>query len=723
MKRSKKEVETDPRVLSSRWTFWVVILCALLIIIHCITSFFPHIRVWGVNHLTYFPLSVRIILVALSFSIFIPQVNQGIRATVRKPLLSLSEKISKHKPYLWYAGFSLLSMVLFWIFRSRTYFLGDGSNYVSNLNTGVKTLIWSELLESILHVRLYRFLTLFFSADGQLTYQIASIVAGAIFVFLVFLFSAYLGRDLFEKIFVFAFLFTMGSVELFFGYVEHYSYVLITALAYLFFSLKWIEKRGKIVIPILLFLLSVAFHFSSFFLLPSLLYLLLLTGSRGITTKKVLIIGGGAFLALALVSIYVYISKPLIIRIFVLPFEGKFSTAGYTSFSVAHLLDILNELLLLSPAGVILILVTLLVAFKKTEVKSPRIFFLLLVAGFGFIYHFTFDPLLGAGRDWDMFAITSAGYSLLGICLFLKINANSKSFKYASVILVWTSFVSLIPWVALNINETKSVQRFRDLLELDPQKSRSGHFFLMNYFGKKGLINEAQKEDLRQKELFPAYYLAVEAKEYYDRGMLDTALVMIRKAIELDPLSSEVHYHLAKIYYLQGNWDLAETEYQQALKLKPEHIGAYVDLAQMYMQQRLWDKALEQYNSILKFRIEIPGVYSNIGDIYLRQNKPNEAVKYFKTALKLQDDFVLSHFGLARAFSKMEQMDEAINEFEKTVQLKPDFTEAYFYLGYLYRYKGQIENAKASWEQFLKLSKDSQQSEVVRNLLDSLRNP
>ena len=601
--------------------------------------------------------------------------------------------------------------------------MGDGSNYVSNLNTGVKTLIWSELLESILHVQLYRFLNHFFSADGQLAFQIASIVAGAIFIFLVFLFSEYLGRDLFEKVFVFTILVTMGSVELFFGYVEHYSYVLITALAYLLFSLKWIDKRGKIVIPVLLFLLSAAFHFSSFFLLPSLVYLLLLTGSRGITTKKVLIIGGGALLALALVSIYIYISKPLIIRIFVLPFEGKFTTSRYTSFSPAHLFDILNELLLLAPAGVILILVTLIATFKKTEIRSPRIFFLLLVAGFGFIYHFTFDPLLGAGRDWDMFAITSLGYTLLGICLFLKINANSKSFKYASVILIWTTCISLIPWIALNVNESKSVQRFRDLLELDSKKSRSGHFFLMNYYEKKGMVNEAQQEDLRQKELFPAYYLAIEAKEYYERGILDTALVMIRKAMELEPLSSEVHYHLAKIYYLQGNWDSAETEYQQALKLKPEHIGAYVDLAQMYMQQRLWDKALEQYNTILKFRIEIPGVYSNIGDIYLRLNRPNEAVKYFRKALKLQDDFVLSHFGLARAFSKMEQMDEAINEFEKTVQLKPDFTEAYFYLGYLYRNGGQIENAKASWEQFLELSKDSQQSEVVKNLLDSLRNP
>jgi tetratricopeptide (TPR) repeat protein len=723
MKSSKKEAATSSDVWSSRWAFWVVTFCALLVIIHCITSFFPHIRVWGVNQLAYFPLYIRVILAVISFSIFIPQVNRGIRAIAKKLFLFFSEKISKHKPYLWYAVFSLIGMVLFWIFRSRTYFLGDGSNYVSNLNTGVKTLIWSELLESILHVQLYRFLNLYFSADGQLAYQIASIVAGAIFVFLVFLFSEYLGRDLFEKVFVFTILVIMGSVELFFGYVEHYSYVLIATLSYLLFSLKWIENRGKIVIPVLLFLLSVVFHFSSFFLLPSLVYLLLLTGSRGITPKKVLIIGGGAFLALLLVSIYVYTSKPLIIRIFVLPFEGKFTTSGYTSFSFAHLLDILNELLLLAPAGVILILVTLLVAFKKTEVKSPRIFFLLLVAGFGFIYHFTFDPLLGAGRDWDMFAITSAGYSILGICLFLKANANPKSFKYASVILVWTSFVSLIPWVALNINETKSVQRFRDLLELDPQKSRSGRFFLMNYFEKEGMINEAQKEDLRQKELFPAYFLALEARKYYDQGMPDTALVMLRKAVELDPFFSEIHYHLARILYLQGNLDSAEIEYKLALKLKPEHIGAYVDLAQIYVQRQLWDKALKQYNMVLKFRVELPGVYNNIGGIYLRKNRIDEAIEYFKKALKLQDDYVLSHFGLGRAFSRRGQMDEAIREFEKAIQLEPDYPDAYFFIGYLFRDMGQNDKAKASWEQFLKLSKDPLQSGIIRNALDSLSNP
>lgn len=658
-------------------------------------------------------------MVVLSLLVFLPSVNRGVRRTLRKPLESAWTGISKHRQYLWFAGLSLLAMIVFWVFRSRTHFLGDGFNYVANLNSGVETSIWSELLESLLHVQLHKFLNLFLSADGHLTYQVGSVAAGAFFIFLVFLISDYLGRDLFEKVFICVILATAGSVQLFFGYVEHYSYVSLAVLGYILSSLKWMEKGGKIVIPVFLFLLSTAFHFSGFLLLPSLVYLLFLAGPRRITAKKFLVLGGGALLALVLISIYVYTSKPLLIRIFVLPFEGKF-TGGYTSFSWAHLLDILNELLLISPAGVILILATLLAASEKADLRSPRIFFLLLVAGFGFVFHFTFDPLLGAARDWDMFAITSPGYTILGICLFLKLGPKVEPLKYASLVLICTSVFSFLPWVALNVSESKAVQRFRDVLELDPKKSKSGHFFLTTYFGKRGMMKEVEKETQRQYEIYPDLYLVTRAVEYYNNGKPDSALEMLRMAQQIDPLSSEVHYYLGKVYHLQGNLDTAEIEYRQAMELKPEHVYAALDLARIYTQQQLWDKALSRYQAVLRFRKDDPDIYYRMGIIHACLNQPDEAVKYFKKAIDMKHDFVSARSGLALTLSKAGRVDDAIEELENAIQFEPDFADAYFQLGYLYRGRGETGKAKASWERFLKLSKDIPKCEVIRNELESL---
>lgn len=712
----------DAGGLPSGWILCLAGLCGLLILAHFITSFFPHLRVWGINHLAYFPLHIRIIPVVLTLFVFVPKVNQAIREAARKHMSFVGELTSKHQRYLWYAVLSLIAVVVFWIFRSRTYLLGDGFNYVSNLDRGKDIWIWSELLESLLYVQLHNFLNLFWLTDGHLTHQIGSIVAGAIFVFLVFLISDYLARDLFEKILVWVILATAGGVQLFFGYTEHYSFVSLAVLGYLLSSLRWLEKGGKIVILVFLFLLSTALHFSSFFLLPSLVYLFFQAGPKRITAKKLFFLGGGALLAVVLMAIYVYTSKPLLVRIFVLPFEGKFSS-GYTSFSSTHLLDILNELLLLSPIGIILILATVLTALSEVHLKDPRILFLLLVVGFGFLFNFTFDPLLGAARDWDMFAITSWGYTILGICFFLKVGPRAKALEYASLILICTSVFSLLPWILLNASEPKSVQRFRNVLELDPQKSKSGRFFLMHYFEEKGMMEEMKKEDLRQMEIYPARYMALQARDYYDRGMPDMALDILSKAVKLDSLSSDIHYHFGKTYFLLGRLDSAEIEYKKALRLKPENIVAYIDLAQIYIRQQLWDKALDQYHMVMKLGIEDPLVYDNVGNIYLSQNRPDQAIKYFRKAIKLKGDLVSARYRLAITLSNTGRADEAIEELEKTIEFNPSLADAYLNLGYLYRDRGQGMKAKASWKRFLELSNDSSKSEEIKNELEGLGSP
>jgi tetratricopeptide (TPR) repeat protein len=721
MGRSQKDVATQQGIPSSKLSLVMISLCGILVTAHFIFSFFPHLRVWGINHLAYFPLYARIFLVCLTFSVFIPKVNRNIRMIIRKLSEFWGKGISQHKKYLWFAGLSFLSVIMFWMFRSRTYFLGDGYNYVANLDGGMHTSIWSEPLESLVYVQLHKFLNLFSVVDGHLTYQIGSILAGAIFVYLVFLLSDYLGRDWYEKFFVWGILAAMGTVQLFFGYVEHYAFVSVAILGYILSSLKWLARGGKVIAPVLLFLLSTAFHLSSLFLLPSLVYLLLLAGARRKTAKRFLILAGGVIAALALVSIYVYSSKPLLVRIFVLSSQGQFAS-GYTTFSSAHLLDVLNELLLLSPAAVILISATLLISFKRVDLKSPRISFLLLAAGFGFLFQFIFDPVLGAPRDWDMFSITSLGLTVLGICLFLNLRPKSEPLRYASLVVVFAGVFSLLPWIALNSSEAKSVQRFRDILELDPLKSKTGHYILTDYFGKRGMMQEVEEETRRQFEIYPHLGLAHQAMEYHDKGMPDTALYLLRQARDLAPHSSDVHYYLGKVHRLQGNLDSAETEYKQALKLKPENVYAGLELAVIYMQLKNWDNALLQYRKVLKYREKDSEVYYNMGIICLHQNRQQEALGYFRKAIEINHGFLLARCGLAEALSRVGRADEAKQELENIIESEPDFPDAYFHLGYLYRDESQSKKARAYWGRFLTLSKDSRKSEIISNALDSLEN-
>lgn len=720
MGKKRKELSKVSRSPSPGFPIAAVAFSGVILLAHLVSSFFPHYRVWGINHLAYFPLHIRIILTLLPVAVFIPPINRSIRQVAREPLLALYQRISGNRRYLWYAVLSFLAMGLFWVLRSGTYFWGDGLGLASVLEEGGRIRMWAEFLEVLLHINLHKLLNLFFSADAQLTYQLASIAAGGILVFFIFWFSEYIGRDLFEKVFVFCILSTMGSVQLFFGSVEHYSFAYLSVFAYLVLSLRWIDRGGNVLWVVLPFAVALAFHFASFYLLPSLAYLLWL--KRGVRVNKKVVWGLelGLLVIGILFLVHVFESKPGLTRIFVLPVEHRFAP-GYTSFSGAHLLDLVNEHLLLSPVGLVLVSALLAAGWRKLDLKSPAVRFLLLVAGFQLLFHFVIDPALGAARDWDLFSALSLGYTILALRLFLKLGRGLASFKYAATVLATVSLLSTLPWVALNVLEGKSVQRFRDVMDLDPKRSRNGHFLLARYFGQRGMIEEAEKENQKQREIFPEVTLLEEGIAYYNQGRFTDAQTVFQRAIDQDPDFPDVHFFLARTYYRTGVLDLAEKEYEKTIELMPENHKAHTDLAKIYASREKWRDAIRHYQWVLKLGVRDPTVYTDLGKIYALRREYEKATKYFRKAIEIQEDFVEAHSRLGDVCFALNRLDEAEAEYQEVIKLKPNSDYAYLLLAEIYHKKGLKESAIRILEQFLQFSADSGKTKKVRATLRSLR--
>jgi len=147
----KKPTETAPAPDSiSKFNLLIAILCGLLMLAHFISSFFPKSRLWGINHLAYFPLWIRIIITLLGLSVLVPRVNERINLSF-KYLLDFVQKTFSGRRYLWYLIFSFFSMALFYLLRDRTHFLGDGAQLISLLDSGKLHIKWTEPLEALTH--------------------------------------------------------------------------------------------------------------------------------------------------------------------------------------------------------------------------------------------------------------------------------------------------------------------------------------------------------------------------------------------------------------------------------------------------------------------------------------------------------------------------------------------------------------------------------------------
>jgi tetratricopeptide (TPR) repeat protein len=693
---------------TSKLNLFIALLCGLLILAHFISSFFPKSRLWGINHLAYFPLWVGILITVGGLSVLIPRVNQKISLFLMTFLGFAKKKFSTRK-HLRYPAFALISIFIFYLLRERTHFLGDGAQLISLLDSGKLHIKWTEPLEVLAHLYLYRFLNLFLKVNAETVYASISILSGAVFVYLLFFFSGLLGRDKEEGLLTFFILGTMGTVQLFFGYAEHYTLLYLFVFGYLYFSLRFLKNKTGLMPVLLTFLLSVFSHFSAFYLFPS-LFFVLWTGYEFRDKKKRnyfrWIISALSLAGLSGFSLFYLGNRWMLGQVFVPLHPGNYYAPDYTMFSMPHFADVFSLQLLLSPVGIILILTVLLGLALASKgiffLKDKSSIFLILVALFQLGYSFILNPGLGMARDWDLFSATALGYTVLGIYLPLQMMKGKTNLKYICTVLIFTSLLSTLPWILINHNPQLSIKRFESLLDLDLRKSRNGRYVLAEYFSAKGLKQEYDLATREFNEKLPELNLTETGLRYYNSGKIEEATGLLQRVTMTEPGFPEAHNFLGLAYYKTGKIPEAEAEFKKTIELRPDYVDAYVNLGNLYTTGSRADEAIKAYEKAAKLKTEEPVVYSNLALYYLAKNNVSKARVYIKKALYLRPNSHDYHLNLGVILIKSGDSDGAEKELLRAEQLKEDYYVPHYYLSQIYAKKGEKEKSQKEYELFLK---------------------
>ncbi len=706
-------------------TWFIVVFCSLIILAHLASSFFPFSRLWGINHLAYFPLGFGFVLTAVFFVLLIPGINSRILSLLRIPFDWLYHITFDRSKKLWFVVFPLLSFPLFWLFRTRTHFLGDGYHIIGNLEKGVFFIKWTEPVETSIYIYLYKLLNPLLNIDATAVYELVSCFYGVIFVFLIFLLVDFLGEDKWEKLFLFCLIIFMGSIQLFLGYAEHYSFSYALIFAFVFLSIKYLKARSNLLLPLLFFGLAVLSHISSSYLLPSAFLLCFLgynkSGRSSFLVKK----ETWAILFLIMISLIILLymrEHSWTVGKKYVPFTGgDYYAPGYSLFSFPHILDILNQQLLVSPVGFIL-LISIWVCLKAFHLKDNTSAFLFFTFLLGIGFNGIMYPGLGMSRDWDMFSSTAIGYTILAGYLFTRYARKRVNFRYVSSILIITTAFCTLLWVLLNTSEEKGVARFRNLLDLDPKKSRNGHYTLAAYFDKKGLYQEVEKENQVQASNFPELTLVDRGFEAFSENQIGRALKLCQEALAIEPNFAEAHFLLGKIHQVQKEYHLAEREYKLAIEFYPIYTDAYVNLGHIYAFSQNLDSAFHYYQRAVKLHGQDRNVYNNLGNIYSKKKKWKQAAFNYQKAIDIDPDFAEPYYGLGIVFFKQNQIDQAISEFRKATDNRPDFALAHYHLAFLYAQKGERDEAERELDIFSRYASDKKEVEKLRELMESYLN-
>lgn len=635
----------------------VVCICLCLLFVHLLTSFSFSNWLWGVNYLYFFPPFFRWSVTLLGIIICVPPIARILFRLLKNLSFFIRlKKLKKIDRRVWYGLASFISFVPFWLLRSKTHFLGDGYLLINSFDIG------SPLSSRrLLYTDINKLLNSVFGWDGATTCAFVSCLSGVLFVFGVLLLGDFLTKDKLKRALVWGLLLSIGAMELFFGYVEVYSLLVIGILYYLLFSLYYLNHRCSLAIPAIVLVIAFFAHDSAICLLPSFIYLFLFMGKntfrkdddKGVSKKAL-------FLTSILISLYVTFygiftffyrhSQAILARkiykglgpvsllwnklwLFftgLMPIKQNALESGeHTLFSFVHLSNIMNEHILIAPVGLLLCgLVIMLIGWKRIF-RNQIALFLGIASVLYFLLSLTYNPLNGASRDWDVFTPAGLLYTVLAVYLVTKYILNRRSLRYVAVILLLTSVLHSGPWILVNANEGKALSRFQLMVNTKPHWSNFacgyGHDELACYFYRKGKVDKAIKEWEKALNFSdnPRYALCLSGVHYnlgtscLRKGLYDLAIQEIKKAIDINPKIAEMHNNLGIAYEKKGLFDKAIKEYQEALKVNPMFTDAHNNLGNLFYylyrktvnngsttkitKKQLRERAIYSYQQFIKY--------------------------------------------------------------------------------------------------------------------------
>jgi len=645
----------------------IVYVC--LIIAYLLAALFPQNRIWGLNLWAYFGTVLPWALFGGGMVLLIGSVWY----TRRRDLSDGgSADLSDRVCWVACSGLIALTTLLFCLWRARTHFLGDGYTVLALLADPEPLVKTRELGEAMMHIWVKQ---LFGEGEPAAlrSFQAISIGSGLAYLIALVLFA----RALFERnrdrlLFVVG-LASGGYLYNFFGYVENYSLFVLMVSLYCLTGLLVARGRAPRWVMLPMAALAVLFHIFGVVLIPSTIYLLP-AGTRWSRwigrwplKIKLLVIGGLAAASVAIFLNYYYSLFQL--RFAIVPlWPDRFTVEGYHLFSLPHLIDFGNLLLLMAPSLPMVLALLFVGPLRKLRgSREYRYLLLLLICCCGAL--FVFDPRLGMPRDWDLFSFV--GPPLAVTCFYFVLDPRVRSRHYAVVATLMTvlGVLILFPRAVSQTNPDLSVTWFNNYSELDKTKNMYGRTLLKKFYDGRGDAAASEREYKRYVTEYPEFTLnrqgislkqegkCVEALELFRKaleynptfvavyanmgtcyrtlGQPDSAIAYLRIALGMNPYNWRVWNNLATAHFFKGDNRQAERCLLAARKYGPGQLDPLVGLVQVYKRSNHLDNWLKYLNLLVAHENAPLAAVTELAEYHLNQHRYAEAALLYRRAVGL----------------------------------------------------------------------------------------
>ncbi|MGE5176160.1 MAG: tetratricopeptide repeat protein [Hyphomicrobiales bacterium] len=464
---------------------------------------------------------------------------------------------------------------LLWLLRTRTFFLGDGTVWLTLLRTGERE-SYSEPLAGAIWSGWSALLRAIGAPRDPAVYGLLSVACGVLAAVL----AVRIARDLVPagpgRTTAMGLLLTLGTGALWCGYLESYPIAVVLLLAALSEAIRRAQGRGSAARLALWTGTAFAAHFLTLYLYPA----------YAIATWRRF---RGAGRRIAALVLPFAIAAALLLAVGSRPAEwaGAFGIAiravdphaagagaaavarPYGAFSPAHLLELLNELLLVLPVPLFAGLAALLAG---RAARGPALYVLAAAAAAGALAAVLLVLTAAPAVDWDLLSVLVLPVALLAIAAAAPWLAGERDPSvHAGLRLLGTG--ALLAFVLVNASEAAGLLRFKTLIGPKARITPAGRAYpneiLASYYEDRRDWTAAlahARLALAYEPTNPRYWVKVGA-EYNRLGRFDKAVRALEGAVRRGPGRADAHYNLGLAYVFSGRVAEGITELRKAVAL------------------------------------------------------------------------------------------------------------------------------------------------------------
>ncbi len=180
-------------------------------------------------------------------------------------------------------------------------------------------------------------------------------------------------------------------------------------------------------------------------------------------------------------------------------------------------------------------------------------------------------------------------------------------------------------------------------------------------------LSSGGKEFQRAIELNPGYATAHHWYAWHLSlvGRFDEAIVEMKKAENLDPLSLIINTDLAELLGLAHSYDDSIRQSRKTIEMDPNFALAHNQLGQAYLQKHMYAEAVAELKKAVQLSGDSPTCMANLARAYVASGKRSEAVKLLDDLKKRSTPGHSNAAEIAMIYASLGDADQAMTWLEK----------------------------------------------------------